>query len=158
MIDLSNIVLAGFEVFILTTHLSSGLFICSLNSTLATATYCVIHKMYCQDDSREVASRLFPSMSSQLKRKKDHGSCTDFFFILLCYLVLGWAVEFIAIIRVFFLFCSIFNHHKSRLPTNIYNWRTLNPFPTTFDPLSSGILDSWVTSIFFRFHDNILSD
>ncbi|XP_019155302.1 PREDICTED: uncharacterized protein LOC109152187 isoform X3 [Ipomoea nil] len=26
-----------------------------------------------QDDSREVASRLFPSMSSQLKRKKDHG-------------------------------------------------------------------------------------
>ncbi|XP_019155301.1 PREDICTED: uncharacterized protein LOC109152187 isoform X2 [Ipomoea nil] len=26
-----------------------------------------------KDDSREVASRLFPSMSSQLKRKKDHG-------------------------------------------------------------------------------------
>lgn len=34
----------------------------------------VLSLSFLQDDSRRVASTLFPSLSSQLKRKKDHGT------------------------------------------------------------------------------------
>lgn len=41
--------------------------------------------IFFQDDSRRLASTLFPSLSSLLKRKKDHGTLFDPICFIVCY-------------------------------------------------------------------------
>lgn len=52
---------------------ASGFSVVPVPSSVWKNEFKLSGKLVCKDDSREAASAIFPSMSSLLKRKKDHG-------------------------------------------------------------------------------------
>jgi len=54
---------------------------CFLNIFEATLLVIAFEFFILQDDSRRLASTLFPSLTSMLSRKKDHGTCLVLLYI-----------------------------------------------------------------------------